>query len=329
MTFFNNKTQVLKFELTPYGRHLLSVGKLKPDSYEFLDDDVLYDDQYVGNSEIQNQTYERIKFETPKLIPNPSKNTLPPSGTNYKNVLDHFGTINFRSGDTNQCAIGKSSPKTSKTPSFSMLMLDGQIDDVKKTYTGNSLNSSNDGSFENDFIPQFDFELDFFLRRRNRNFFQEDFDKRSFTEVLGDGRLLYVDEDNIMLELKEFGSEYEKENFEIEVYEITGEEQKPFKEMRRLLYFETIEDRLDNDLIVPSKIDNLSLDLEERLLVSHYFEINVDDEISRAELCAKIKDSKLEDRFLDEEINCPDFDQLDKFDIYATRVSPDDLEDCD
>ena len=94
-------------------------------------------------------------------------------------------------------------------------------------------------------------------------------------------------------------------------------------------YFEMIEDRLDNDLIIPSKMDNLSLDLEERLLVSHYFEINVDDEISRAELCAKIKDSKLEDRFLDEEINCPDFDQLDKFDIYATRVSPDDLEDCD
>ena len=39
MTFFNNKEQVIKFELTPYGRFLMSQGKLKPHSYEFIDDD--------------------------------------------------------------------------------------------------------------------------------------------------------------------------------------------------------------------------------------------------------------------------------------------------
>ena len=40
MSFFNNKNQVLKFELTPYGRYLMSQGKLDPYCYEFIDDDV-------------------------------------------------------------------------------------------------------------------------------------------------------------------------------------------------------------------------------------------------------------------------------------------------
>ena len=43
MTFFNKKTDVIDIELTPYGRYLLSIGKLKPVFYEFADDDVLYD----------------------------------------------------------------------------------------------------------------------------------------------------------------------------------------------------------------------------------------------------------------------------------------------
>jgi hypothetical protein len=43
MTFFNNKTDVMNIDLTPYGRYLLSIGKLKPKFYDFVDDDILYD----------------------------------------------------------------------------------------------------------------------------------------------------------------------------------------------------------------------------------------------------------------------------------------------
>ena len=43
MTFFNKKTDVIDIELTPYGRYLLSIGKLKPKFYDFTDDDILYD----------------------------------------------------------------------------------------------------------------------------------------------------------------------------------------------------------------------------------------------------------------------------------------------
>ena len=44
--FLDKKEQVLEFELTPYGKHLFSQGKLDPKYYAFYDDDILYDSNY-------------------------------------------------------------------------------------------------------------------------------------------------------------------------------------------------------------------------------------------------------------------------------------------
>ena len=51
MSFFDKKEEVISIELTPYGRNLLSLGKLKPSYYAFFDDDVLYNIQAAGGSE--------------------------------------------------------------------------------------------------------------------------------------------------------------------------------------------------------------------------------------------------------------------------------------
>ena len=65
MTFFNKKEDVIKIELTPHGRKMLSEGKLKPSYYTFLDDDILYDIARGGGSENNSQTKNRITAETP------------------------------------------------------------------------------------------------------------------------------------------------------------------------------------------------------------------------------------------------------------------------
>ena len=213
-----------------------------------------------------------------------------------------------------------------------MLMLDGEIEESKKVYNGNSLDNGiggNDGSFENTMIPQFDFELDFYLRRRNQFRFEKTFDIRNETAPLDDGRIMYVEEDNIMIYLKEFGSEYEKENYDIEVFEITNEESGSYKETLRTLYFDLDERRLINDMIVESNSSQPKLEIRDDLTVEHYFELAVDSEINPDELCEKIRDIKVDNIFLDDDLQCPEYDPLDKFDIYATRVSPEDLEDCD
>ena len=54
MTFFNKKEEVIQIKLTQYGKHLLSKGKFKPTYYAFFDDSVLYDSNYAGHTEVQN-----------------------------------------------------------------------------------------------------------------------------------------------------------------------------------------------------------------------------------------------------------------------------------
>ena len=63
MTFFNRKEEVIEVQLTRQGREKLAMGKFKPASYEFLDEDVLYEKR-SGTPEVveeQNEIKKRIK----------------------------------------------------------------------------------------------------------------------------------------------------------------------------------------------------------------------------------------------------------------------------
>jgi len=330
MTFFNNKEQSLKFELTPYGRYLMSQGKLKPHSYEFVDDDIMYDLQQVGSSEIQNETFERIKFETPKLIPNPNKAEITP--ITYDNALENFGILNKHGYTNHQAPIGKSSGETKKTPGFSMIMLDGQISGTLPVYNGNSVQNTT-GSFENAFIPQFNFNLNYVLKRRQQSRFRQDEDIRIVSQRFDDGKVMYVQEDNLMSFLKEFGSDYEKENFEIEVFEITDAERNVsgsiFPETLKTLYFEQQQKRIQNGMITNEMMNMNVVDMSRDKLVLTYFELLVDDEIDPIELCNNIKDVKRENLYIDDDLVCPDDEVPQRFNIYATTVDASDLEDCD
>ena len=70
MSFFDKKEEVISIELTPYGRNLLSLGKLRPSYYAFFDDDVLYNIEAAGGSETSADIKTRILSETPYLKPN-------------------------------------------------------------------------------------------------------------------------------------------------------------------------------------------------------------------------------------------------------------------
>ena len=61
MTFFNKKEDVLDIQLTQFGKALLARGIFKPVYYAFFDDDILYDPEYGGFTEAQNDTAGRIK----------------------------------------------------------------------------------------------------------------------------------------------------------------------------------------------------------------------------------------------------------------------------
>ena len=62
--FLDKKERVIDFQLTPYGKHRLSIGQLRPHSYAFFDTGITYDVEYAGDKEIQTKIHERIKTET-------------------------------------------------------------------------------------------------------------------------------------------------------------------------------------------------------------------------------------------------------------------------
>ena len=55
--FLNDKEDVIKIELTSYGKHLLSIGKFNPKYYSFFDNDVVYK---LDSNEKQNEIQDRI-----------------------------------------------------------------------------------------------------------------------------------------------------------------------------------------------------------------------------------------------------------------------------
>ena len=67
MEFFNKKEEVIDLQLTQYGKHLLSMGRFKPVYYAFYDDGILYDSEYGGFTEAQNEAKNRIQNNTPNL----------------------------------------------------------------------------------------------------------------------------------------------------------------------------------------------------------------------------------------------------------------------
>ena len=67
MQFFDDKEEVMDVILTPFGKHLLSQGRLDPTYYAFYDDDILYDSAWAsGSNEVQNNIETRIQNDTPR-----------------------------------------------------------------------------------------------------------------------------------------------------------------------------------------------------------------------------------------------------------------------
>jgi len=71
MTFFNRKEEVIEVQLTRQGREKLAMGKFKPASYEFLDEDIIYDKKnaepnvYEEQNEIKKRNKEKVTLREP------------------------------------------------------------------------------------------------------------------------------------------------------------------------------------------------------------------------------------------------------------------------
>lgn len=130
MSFFDSKEEVLNLQLTERGRYLLSKGIFQPKYYGFFDDDILYDIQYAGAQEKQNDIQERIINGTPSLKPQVNFSSVL-TKMEKPEIVDSSGNSRdnniFTNKDGLQNSLGTSDYNSDYAPAWSINIFSGQI----------------------------------------------------------------------------------------------------------------------------------------------------------------------------------------------------------
>ena len=257
MSYFDKKEDVLDLKLTPYGRHLLSRGKLKPAFYAFFDDDVVYNTDLQTKASVTDEhnsdLKNRILNETPSLKPHYtmlSVETELPDNTIqnqfgltsaelitgdasltaplYKNVYDtQYRPTSDQNTKFLQSPIGSSKPSVNKGPRWDVQFILGEINTALTTNFTSSIPSENYSSPSPSAsvlqIPQLDVEIEWEIEVANQN--DPDFDQVAVNNVSNvninfyeDGSYLKYTEGQVITRILEKNGFLKKDSFEIQVF---------------------------------------------------------------------------------------------------------------
>lgn len=297
MKFLNSKEETIDFQITPYGRFLLSQGKFKPEYYAFFDSDVFYDSEFANYSEVQNDVEERIQ-QVPQLetqtnfagvetninkINNFVRNEQSSEFNKFKNIDKDIFQPNIDKNYSLFNSIGTISKDSTYMPAFKVDVLHGEI--------SSSVNHIA-GDFPLDKIPQITLKpIEYQIREKQGPTFFDVFEDEMSREAgvlsspMKDGSYVDIIEDYCLIHLDEVNIESFGENFEIEVYEIkTQSGSVSCKEELIPLYFKKEQQEIINDILQDKKEfeqeDNLDASF-----VEYFFDIKIDEEINENIIC--------------------------------------------
>lgn len=339
MAFFNKKQDVIKIELTPYGRSLLSEGKLSPVYYAFFDDDILYDSEAGGFTETQKSIKTRILQETPYL--RPIRDLSSPEGLISNNERSEENPRPHTMLKLNHLTepLGTSDQTSDFGPSWVSTFIQGEITgSVETVLTGSIRNGvavvippvtgvattkiGTDQYLKQ--IPQINAEIEYTMRVNNTD---NDVPIRGLqvsqpdpvSRIYPDGTYLELVKEQILCNLKEDNGFVLKEGLSVEVY----------------LYDDVEEDKLIPLKFLPRQTmikNDILLDEPEEVLadidpsyVEYYINFLTDLEIPAEDICEGAMSLKSKDIEIGIEIECKDKENV-FFDIYNTPI---DIEDCD
>jgi len=309
MTFFDKKQDVLKIELTPYGRSLLSSGKLMPKHYAFFDDDIVYDVATIGREETQSQTKNRIVNETPRM--RPQRDLTSPEGliTRYERTSDSSRPFSELNLNYLTEPIGTSDGTERDSSSWHLTTILGEIDSVESTLqTGDSHLRQ---------IPQVNMTVEYTMQIRNQ---RDDHPVRGqvisetipSSRVFEDGTYLEVLDEQVIARIIEENGFTLKEGLELEAYMFSEDEQDLIS-----MKITPRTKSIVNDMLIEPEDNFIEIDSS---YLEYYLTVYYDDEIPDSDLCKGVSKLKKEDILLDVDVNCPDEQGVD-FDIYRTRVA--------
>ena len=314
MTFFNKKEDVLKIELTPYGRSLLSNGKLMPKYYAFFDDDVLYDIQFGGDTENQSNIKDRILDNTPRL--RPQRDFVSPEAQLSSFEREEDSSRPFSKIAMNYLTepLGTSDGTYIEAPSWNVSFILGEINTVESMIETDTSHRKR--------IPQIDTTLEYTMEIRNQ---RDDSPVRGqevspnvpVSQVYSDGTYIHLIDEQIICKILEEKGFLQKDGLEMEVFLYEENEETPKK-----LKFAPREKTIIDGMLVKDDIASITLTPD---YVEYWLNIETDSAIPEAEICKGVQNLKAQDIHVDVEVTCPDLEAVD-FDIYRTRIT--DVEDC-
>ena len=312
MTFYNRKEEVLEIKLTPHGRYLLSRGEFTPIYYSFFDDDVIYDLEYVSSSyaEIQNDSEGRIK-ETPRVHCQTNfKETAVLARSVYahddKKLQNYFEREYALSS-----VLGNADYYSNNAPAWDFSFLKGQLSSSALYYTGSG------PVFQ---IPQIEVSSSLYkptIGTTSDYYPIPLFGDESLREITeySDETFLEIRKDFILLEINEINSTFQKENFELELFETVEE----------IRYLESGE-IIATETLIPLKVSGDYKTSTE--YVDYFFDIDVDQEINEDILCKYKGVDTTKGLFLQNAFDClvPMADEAAQdVDQYRTNVIPSDI----
>ena len=310
MTLFNKKEDVLKIELTPHGRRLLSLGKLKPLYYSFLDDDILYDVARGGTTENNSQSKNRILSETPYMKPQTNYKGVESSLSNEDDKVEQVIYLQQKIGTNNTAEI--------RAASWNTTALLGEINSTSEVLSGSGTATQP--------IPQLEMTIEYTMSAGDRNDFETSntgllFNRDLPILIKPDGSYVKIQKEQILLNIFERNGFFHKDSYEIEVYMY---EQDEINIDRKLKFASEKFEIVNNMLMDESSIVEEEITTD---FVEYYLDITTDKQIPKEDVCKGVRRLKAKDIFLDLEVECPDRDNVD-INIYGSRVRPEDLEDC-
>lgn len=309
MTFFDKKEEVLDIKLTQFGKQLLSTGKFKPSYYAFFDDNVLYDGEYAGISEVQNDIEPRIQENT---VQNRTQHVFSGIESNFSVYLDprddptkseverlrvqptpekEFSLVN---------AMGDSDLQSTYAPTWRITLLEGEIHSASFLLTG---------TYQDLQIPQVDINVTYTTKvldadETSKNVLP-DIDLEDSVITFRDGSSINVSykdgNKNLLLMVEEDGVTFKKENFEMEVFYV-----EPADGSYTPLYFtEEKPSIVNNLLVIDKKQDDLDDGQEiDDTFVEFFFDIFADSKINQSDLCQGISKVKSKGIYVDSPLEC-------------------------
>ena len=262
-----------------------------PAYYSFLDDDVIYDVESVGDSESNYEIKERILEETPSLKPQTNHSDL------MVKFLEKKTNLVNDTVEKNVYTLGTSNNLEDYAPSWNVQLRKGEITSSSQTIqVGNKpLN-----------IPQVNIEIEYKMSVANTNDIKQrrginQSAERPMSVIYADGTYLKVDEEQILAQILEENGFHHSDKLEIEVFKYDDSEEErliPLKFIKRDKELENDFYNLEPEISARSTIDDITPET-----VEYYFDVRVDKEIPK-----EIEEGVVAD-------------------VYTSRVT--DIEDCD